>query len=129
MEYRILGRTGLKVSVMGIGGGGPTQMGQKTGVDQAGVNRLVQRALDLGINFFDTAAAYGESETIIGNALKGVPRDDYILATKFHAHHHRSDELASPANVVDSVERSLKPVAGGLCRCDAVARCSSTPLF
>ena len=36
MEYRILGRTGLKVSIMGIGGGGPTQMGQKTGVDQAG---------------------------------------------------------------------------------------------
>ncbi|MCY4352872.1 MAG: aldo/keto reductase, partial [Gemmatimonadetes bacterium] len=79
MEYRILGRTGLKVSIIGIGGGGPTQMGQKTGVDQAGVNRLVQRALDLGINFFDTAAAYGESETILGNALKGVPRDDYIL--------------------------------------------------
>ena len=108
MKYRILGRTGLKVSIIGIGGGGPTQMGQKTGVDQEGVNRLVQRALDLGINFFDTAAAYGEGETILGNALKGVPRDDYILATKFHAHHHSNDERVSPEGVVDSIERSLK---------------------
>ncbi len=107
MKYRTLGRTGLRVSIMGIGGGGPTQLGQKTGVDQAGVNRLIHRALDLGINFFDTAAAYGESETILGNALRGVPRDDYILATKFHAHRGNGD-LVEPGDVVDSIARSLK---------------------
>ena len=107
MKYRTLGRTGLKVSIMGIGGGGPTQLGQKTGVGQAGVNRLVRRALDLGINFFDTAAAYGESETILGTALEGIPRDEYVLATKFHAHRGK-DELVSPGDVVDSVTRSLQ---------------------
>ncbi len=107
MKYRTLGRTGLKVSIMGIGGGGPTQLGQKTGVDQAGVNRLVRRALDLGINFFDTAAAYGESETILGNALMGIPRDDCVLATKFHAHRGKG-ELVNPSDVADSVERSLR---------------------
>ena len=108
MEYRTLGRTGLKVSVMGIGGGGPTQLGQKTGVGQDGVNALVKRALELGINFFDTAAAYGESELILGNALKDVPRDDYILATKFHPAYGGKGDIVKPEDVVASVERSLQ---------------------
>jgi len=107
MEYRTLGRTGLKVSIMGIGGGGPTQLGQKTGVGQAGVNALVRRALDLGINFFDTAAAYGESEVILGEALKGIPRDEYILATKFHPAKSGKGDVVSPEDVIASVERSL----------------------
>lgn len=108
MEYRILGRTGLKVSVMGIGGGGPTQMGQKTGVGQDGVNALVKRALELGINFFDTAAAYGESEVILGEALKDVPREDFVLATKFHPAAGGKGDVVRPEDVVASVEKSLK---------------------
>jgi len=107
MDYRTLGRTGLKVSVMGIGGGGPTQLGQKTGVGQGGVNALVRRALDLGINFFDTAAAYGNSEVILGEALKGIARDRYILATKFHPAIAGKGEVVKPEDVVASVERSL----------------------
>lgn len=107
MEYRILGRTGLKVAVMGIGGGGPTQMGQKTGVGQDGVNKLVRRALALGINFFDTSAAYGESEVILGEALKGIPREDYVMATKFHPGKGGKGDVVSPEDVIASVERSL----------------------
>lgn len=108
MEYRTLGRTGLRVSIMGIGGGGPTQLGQRTGVGQDGVNVLVRRALELGINFFDTAAAYGDSESILGQALQGVKRDDYILATKFHPAQGGKGEIVEPEDVVASVERSLE---------------------
>ena len=108
MKYRILGRTELKVSIMGIGGGGPTQLGQKTGVGQEGVNTLVRRSLEMGINFFDTAAAYGESEVILGAALKGVPREDYVLATKFHPAKRGKGDVVNPEDVVTSVERSLE---------------------
>lgn len=106
MEYRILGRTGLQVSILGIGTGGPTQFGQKTGVPQEEINRLVGRALDLGINFFDSSAAYGESEVRLGLALEGVPRDSYFLATKFHP--ANKDGVVTPEAVVDSVDRSLE---------------------
>ncbi len=106
MEYRTLGRTGLRVSVMGIGTGGPSNFGQSTGVPEPDVTRLVHRALDLGINFFDTAAGYKESEVILGRALEGVPREDYIVATKFQA--ARDAWTATPEEAVESVERSLK---------------------
>jgi aryl-alcohol dehydrogenase-like predicted oxidoreductase len=105
MEYRTLGKTGLEVSVMGIGTGGPSQFGQKSGVSEQEVVCLVQRGLELGINFFDSSAGYGESEEILGRALRGVPRDDYVLATKFLP--TREGEVTSPADVVASVERSL----------------------
>lgn len=106
MEYRTLGRTGLRVSVMSIGTGGPSNFGQSTGVSEPDVTRLVHRALDLGINFFDTAAGYKESEAILGRALEGVPREDYIVATKFQA--ARDAWTATPEAAVESVERSLK---------------------
>ena len=106
MEYRTLGRTGLKVSVIGIGTGGPSNFGQSTGVPEADIVRLTRRALDLGINFFDTSAAYGESEAILGRALNGVPRDRYILATKFHA--VPKTGLITPDQLVESVENSLR---------------------
>ncbi len=83
MEYRRFGRTGLSVSVMGLGSGGPSQLGQGSGVSEADAAGVVRRALDLGINLIDTAADYRESEAILGRALRGVPRERYILCTKF----------------------------------------------
>ena len=83
MEYRRLGRTGMQVSLLGQGCGGPSQLGQHTNVDQAGIDRLIALGLDAGINFFDTAEAYGDSETILGRALSGIKRDHYYLASKF----------------------------------------------
>ncbi len=105
MEYRTLGRTGLRVSVLGIGTGGPSQLGQGSGVPEADAGRMVRRALELGVNFFDTAAGYGDSEGILGRALAGVPREDYVLATKVQA--ARDDWTATPEDVAASVERSL----------------------
>ncbi len=87
MDYRLLGRTGVKVSELCLG---TMTFGQKFFnigvVDQAGANAMVARALEAGINFFDTADvySYGEAETILGQALKdaGVARDKVIVATK-----------------------------------------------
>ena len=81
MHYRTLGRTGLKVSLLSQGTGGPSQFGQNRGLLQAEQDRLIRRCLDLGINLFDTHESYGDSEAILGRALDGVPRDDYILVT------------------------------------------------
>lgn len=105
MLYRTLGRTGLRVSLLGVGTGGPSNFGQGSGVPEADIHRLVRRALDVGVNIFDSAAGYRESEAILGRALRGVPRDRYYVATKFTP--EEDNEIASAADVVASVERSL----------------------
>jgi L-galactose dehydrogenase len=58
-------------------------LGQATGVTEEGSQRLVRRALDLGINLIDSAAGYRDSEAILGRALRGIPRERYTLATKY----------------------------------------------
>ncbi|MAG35171.1 MAG: aldo/keto reductase [Dehalococcoidia bacterium] len=83
MENRRLGRTDLQVSLVGLGTGGPSNLGQNTGVSPTDASNLVRHALDLGINLIDTSEAYGESEAILGQGLRGVPRERYVLATKF----------------------------------------------
>ena len=106
MLYRALGRTGLRVSLLSLGTGGPSNFGQRSGVPETDIHRLVRRALDAGVNLFDTAAGYRDSEAILGRALEGVPRDRYYLATKFTPEH--DGEIVAPDDVVASVERSLK---------------------
>jgi aryl-alcohol dehydrogenase-like predicted oxidoreductase len=81
MEYITLGTTKLQVSVLGLGGGGHSRLGLKTGATEKESAALVRRALELGVNFVDTAEAYG-TEAIIGAALSDVPRQDVILSTK-----------------------------------------------
>ena len=71
MQYTTLGRTGLKVSVAGLGCGGHSRLGQKTGRTEQESIQVVRQALDLGINLIDTAEAYG-TESIVGKAIQGV---------------------------------------------------------
>ncbi len=82
MELRPLGRTGVKVSVQCLGA---MMFGPWGNADHDDCLRMIDRAIDGGINFIDTADAYsaGESEEIVGKALKGR-RDDVVLATKVH---------------------------------------------
>ena len=94
MEYRRLGRTDLRVSLASLGTGGPSQMGQHHGAGMDDARRLVRRALDHGINFFDTAASYGDSEIRLGHGLAGIPRDDFVVATKYSP--LADNELKSP---------------------------------
>lgn len=79
MHYRTLGRTGIRVSPFALGAMMFSSFGNS---DQSEVGRMVARALDAGINFIDTADAYGESEEMLGEALKRR-RDDVVLASKF----------------------------------------------
>ena len=82
MEYRPLGRTGLSVSRLSFGAS--SLGGVFRDVDEREAVRAVWTALDLGINYFDVAPAYGgtRSEAVLGRALKGVARDRYRLSTK-----------------------------------------------
>jgi aryl-alcohol dehydrogenase-like predicted oxidoreductase len=83
MEYRTLGRTGVKVSPLCLGA---MMFGAWGNPDHDDSIRIIHAALDAGINFIDTADVYsrGESEEIVAKALAGGRRDDVVLATKFH---------------------------------------------
>lgn len=81
MEYVTLGDTGLQVSAVGLGGGGHSRLGQRTGVTADQSVAIVRRALELGITFIDTAESYG-TEALIGTALEGVRRHEVVLSTK-----------------------------------------------
>src|SRR6476469_6320093 len=81
MQQVTLGRTGLRVGVMGLGAGGHSRLGQSQGKSEADSIAVVRRALELGANLIDTAEAYG-TEAIVGKALAGIPRDAYVLSTK-----------------------------------------------
>jgi aryl-alcohol dehydrogenase-like predicted oxidoreductase len=85
MEYTTLGRTGIDVSQICLG----TMSfgsGREWGLDQNEAQEIVDRAIDLGVNFFDTANIYstGESEEILGHALQGYDRDRLVISTKVH---------------------------------------------
>ena len=75
MEYRILGKTGLKISRVGFGGI-PIQK-----IDAEGTKALMHQLKDAGVNFIDTARGYTVSEEYLGYALEGI-RKDFIIATK-----------------------------------------------
>ena len=107
MEYRTLGRTGLKVSLASFGTGGPSQFGQNKGLEQRQQTALVRRCIELGVNLFDTHEGYGDSERILGQALRGVPRDSYHLVTKW-SYHSGGGSGRDAAALAKSVERSLK---------------------
>ncbi len=104
MEYSILGRTGLRVSRAGFGGGGIGQVwGATTEVEAI---RSVHRALDLGITFFDVAPGYGDgkAEEALGKALQSR-NEDVVIATKVRL---RADEMDDVAGAVRrSVDASL----------------------
>ena len=106
MEYTTLGRTGLKVSVAGLGCGGPSRLGLRN--DSESENNavaLVKQAIDLGINFIDTAQAYG-TETVVGKAIEGIPRDRLLLSTKKTL--PARDHADSAGEVKKGLEQSLK---------------------
>lgn len=101
MDYTHFGRTGLQVSVMGLGCGGPSRIGRNTGQSEAESIALIRHALDAGVNFLDTAEAY-ETESLVGKALNGVPRDQVVISTK-----KSYRQAISPQLVREGVEASL----------------------
>ena len=107
MQYRTLGRTGIKVSPYALGALAlGTSIGNPDHDDSA---RIIHKALDAGINFIDTADAYGESEVAVGKALKGR-RDSVVLATKFSRPigDDPNHQGASRRWIMTAVENSLR---------------------
>ncbi|NJN54702.1 MAG: aldo/keto reductase [Anaerolineae bacterium] len=106
MEYRQLGNSGVRVSVIGMG---TNQFGNK--VDQANVNSVLAAAQEMGINFIDTADVYadGRSEETLGHALQGR-RDRFVLATKVYMKtgDGPNDMGASRYHIMQGVEASLR---------------------
>ncbi|SYX86090.1 aldo/keto reductase [Paenibacillus alvei] len=112
MQYRKLGKTGMKVSVIGLG---TWQFGGEWGHDytQSEVDRILHKAKDLGINFIDTAECYGDhlSESFIGDYLSRDNREDWVVATKFghhfHSHLNRTNQYGAP-EVLKQLDDSLR---------------------
>ncbi len=104
MEKTILGRTGLEVSVSGLGCGGFSRLGMfSKGIDNA--SSLVKYAYENGVNFFDTATIYG-TQLAVGNALEGVCRDSYIISSKFQ--YNIDKALKSADELEKNLDQSLK---------------------
>jgi aryl-alcohol dehydrogenase-like predicted oxidoreductase len=111
MRYRRLGKTDIRVSVIGIG---TWQFGGEWGkiFEQTEVDAMLAKAAELGVNLIDTAGCYGDhlSEKLIGKAIKGE-RDKWIIATKF-GHRFKPnferDCLFEPAQVQEQLEESLR---------------------
>ena len=106
MQYRTLGRTGIKVSPYALG---TLMFATSMGNDPADSARIIHKAIDAGINVVDTADAYGDSEEVVGKALEGR-RDDVVLATKFGRPigQDPNRQGASRRWIVAAVEESLR---------------------
>ena len=105
MEYVTLGRTGLRVSVAGLGCGGFSRLGLGAGKSTSEAVTLARHALDMGVNLLDTAAAYG-TEAVVGEAIKHVRREDIVIATK--AWIPRSEGHRAAERAVAGLDASLR---------------------
>lgn len=103
MDRKILGRTGLQVTEMGVGCGGPSRAGKSTGRTEAESVSVVRQALEAGVNFIDTSEAYG-TEGIVGKAIKGFARESLVLSTKKSTWGRH----LTPKDVENSLEQSLR---------------------
>jgi aryl-alcohol dehydrogenase-like predicted oxidoreductase len=100
-----LGKTGLTVSVAGLGCGGNSQLGLGKGASHDECVSLVREAIDLGVNFIDTAQAYG-TEAIVGDAVSAIDRSQVVISTKSLI--RKQNELVSAADIAKNIESSLK---------------------
>ncbi|MCS5647959.1 MAG: aldo/keto reductase [Dehalococcoidia bacterium] len=108
MIKRVLGKTGMEVSLLSLGTGGARQLGQTIGHSIYDQKRLVKAALDIGVNIFDTATHYGDSESILGECLSGIPRDSFLICTKWPARDEVNNTIDDHTKLIKSIEKSLE---------------------
>ncbi|MGH6801734.1 MAG: aldo/keto reductase family protein, partial [Methylocella sp.] len=106
VKYRRLGASDLRVSIISLG----SWLTFSGGVEKRQALACIHKALDLGINFFDTANVYGRgaAESVLGEVLRGVDRGSYILATKVFFPMSDTDSGLSGAQIVKQLDASLK---------------------
>lgn len=102
MRSTILGRTGLRVSVMGLGCGGHSRIGKSAGRSESDSVALIRAAVDAGVTFIDTAESY-ETEALVGEAIRGMDRSRLVLSTKKSVR----DALV-PEDIGRSLDESLR---------------------
>src|SRR5215469_18225558 len=107
MQMVRLGRTGLEVSVAGLGCGGHSRLGMAKGRDAHHAADIVREAIDLGMTLIDTARVYGTEEAV-GLGVKGR-RDQVVISSK--AGIARRGELATPEQMAGWIDDSLKKLA------------------
>ena len=107
MQYRVLGRTNLKASLISFGSGGHSRMGQSTGKSEAQSRDVVRKALDLNINLIDSSEMYG-TEELVGQAVQaaGISRSELIFSSK--AGLYQDKRLKTAAELEQSLIGSLK---------------------
>ncbi len=104
MEKRILGRTGLEVGVLGLGGLFVSSIGG-TGREEA--YNAIRHALEFGVNYIDTAPSYADSEEVLGIALEGISKKSYFISTKLGGRPQPFDPK-DKNSLLKSVEESLR---------------------
>lgn len=108
MNYRKLGRFNIKVSEVSVGG----WLTHGRSIDDDATTAIIRKAFDLGVNFFDTADVYnsGEAEKSLGIAIKGLKREDLVIATKcyFPMSERPNDRGLGRKHIYESVHSSLK---------------------
>ncbi len=105
MQYTTFGRTGLRVSVAGLGCGGFSRLGLGVGKSEDDAIAIVRAAIEAGVNLIDTAALYG-TEGVVGRAIEPFDRSALVLATKALA--GRGERIVKPEKLVASLENSLR---------------------
>ncbi len=106
MKYRSLGNSGLEVSIISLG----SWLTLSGGIEKKLATACIHKALDLGITLFDTANVYGRgsAETVLGEALSGIKRESYLLATKVYGAMSESDKGLSRAQIAKQLDASLR---------------------
>jgi aryl-alcohol dehydrogenase-like predicted oxidoreductase len=104
MEYTTLGRTGLTVSVAGLGCGGNAKVGLGRGKSEAEAVGLIRNAMDLGVNFLDTARSYG-TEKVVGQAIAAVPRESVVVSSK-----NVAGSGVTAATLIAAIDTSLREI-------------------
>jgi L-galactose dehydrogenase len=108
MQYTKLGRTGLTVSRVGLGCGGPSRLGQAYGHSPEASKRVIQRALELGITLFDSAESYG-TEGVLGEALAEARAGDRaVVSTKKGVWDWDRKQLCTPGEMREGIDASLR---------------------
>src|SRR5512142_2578790 len=106
IEQRTLGRTGLSMSLLGLGAGGNSRLGLSTGQTEAHAADVVRAALDLGVTLIDTARVY-KTERAVGLALKGRRRQGVVLSSK-SPYLDEQGQLLTAQAFADNIETSLR---------------------
>jgi L-galactose dehydrogenase len=109
MDYTMLGRTGLSVSVMGLGCGGHSRLGMSQNKGEENAIGVVQRALKLGVNFIDTAEAY-RTEEVVGNALRSgeTERASVVLSTKVSPRRRGEEGMRTAVDIQEAANGCLR---------------------